>query len=84
MDLIDRDEKRGTRSESREGTRWMGKHVGVDFVDSTHPSVRQLDPTPPSFLYPFLRPSGIPLLTSYHQTRYGDTTHEIGGLAATL
>ena len=34
MDLIDRGEiKRGTRSESREGTRWMGKHVGVDFVD---------------------------------------------------
>ena len=28
----------GTRSKSREGTRWMGKHVEVDFVDSTHPS----------------------------------------------
>jgi hypothetical protein len=54
--MIDGDEEwDGTRSESREGTRWMGKHVGVDFVDSTHPSVNHIKLLLLPSVYPFLR-----------------------------
>jgi hypothetical protein len=78
----------GTRSESREGTRWMGKHVGVDFVDSTQlicptwiNSTRLLSvyslPILPLFI-PFSIADMI--LPEYER----ETTHEIGGLAAIL
>jgi hypothetical protein len=55
--------KSGTRSESREGTRWMGKHVEVDFVDSIQPSIH-LESTTKLLLLPLLLLS-IPLAVAY-------------------
>lgn len=79
----------GTRSESREGTRWMGKHVEVDFVDSTRP----ICPTWINSARLVLSVYSLPNLLLYNPFSIADmilleyereTTHEIGGLAAIL
>jgi len=89
MDLIDRVKVEiGTRSESREGTRWMGKHVGVDFVDQPicPTDLNQLHQTCSFCLFLTHSSSLDPLLHRKYETaeRERESTHEIGGLAAIL